>query len=710
MFCVKNAKLDDKHLSIFKPHRLMALVAALFVVSCSSLNLDYVPSKNKSNRIKFLVMHYTAIDYQKSFSVLVNEGTGVSSHYLVPERRDDSYQESDIKVLQLVDESERAWHAGRSYWQGRTNLNDQSIGIEIVNVPNCHKETIVEEYDNELVTEPVEPPRFQPRPLESICYYPDYDPEQIEALIALTKDILKRNPDIGPTQIIGHSDIAPGRKSDPGPRFPWQQLYRAGIGAWYEKEDVQKYWDTFLDSDIPNAGVIQAALNSYGYQIIETGIWDEQTEAVISSFQAHFIPWQVTGKANAQFAATLFALLDKYFPKRAERLFARYESENYFNQQPEYIAKQGQVDQIFPQPKEYKNALVNNRTTFKAYENKGSLLLNNIDASSADIYINGKLLKIDDTLEAGQQYKFSLAGYSVNGVNTLKVENVLPENTQVNITIPFATLVDKTQDYEKQFSAVDALIQQDITDGFPGAVLMVVKDGEIVKHTSYGYARKYADGGNELVSPEVMTKQTLFDIASNTKMFATNLALMKLNTEGKLDFNQTVQHYLPEYQGKGKSSILVKDLLTHSAGYAPEVKFFKPDNKLGERFYSQSPARTKQLLINKVPLQIGRNVRQVYSDTDYMLLGVLVERITGMSLDQYTENEIYRPLGLSQTKFNPLKKGFRKTQTAATEIFGNSRGLRIDFPNIRTQVLQGEVHDEKAFYSLGGIAGHAGLF
>ena len=102
--------------------------------------------------------------------------------------------------------------------------------------------------------------------------------------------------------------------------------------------------------------------------------------------------------------------------------------------------------------------------------------------------------------------------------------------------------------------------------------------------------------------------------------------------------------------------------------------------------------------------------RSVYSDIDYMILGVLIERISGQSLDEYLEQHIYAPLKLNNTLFNPLKKGFNRQQFAATELSGNTRDGRIHFDNIRTNVLQGQVHDERAFYSLDGVAGHAGLF
>ena len=152
------------------------------------------------------------------------------------------------------------------------------------------------------------------------------------------------------------------------------------------------------------------------------------------------------------------------------------------------------------------------------------------------------------------------------------------------------------------------------------------------------------------------------------------------------------------------------DILTHNAGYSPQVRFFTRDNHLGAALFSQNAERTKALILTKVPFAVGRSAKRMYSDTDFMLLGMIIEKIASMALDNYVEYDIYHPLGLDNTVFNPLQKGFRKNQFAATEIHGTTRGHRVDFDNIRTEVLQGEVHDEKAYHSLGGVAGHAGLF
>ncbi|AXV64539.1 penicillin binding protein PBP4B [Pseudoalteromonas lipolytica] len=672
--------------------QLCYLSGAALLVSCASNQYTFTQSANYSHRVKFLVMHYTAIDYEKSMRALVDEG-GLSSHYLLPESGDSSYPHDKLEIIQLVDENDRAWHAGRSYWQGREDLNDHSIGIEIVNVPTCH----IPEHSS---------PAMQ-NDASKLCIYPDYDAKQIELLITLSKDILKRNPDIGPTQIVGHSDIAPSRKNDPGPRFPWYQLYKAGIGAWYDSDTVDKYWQLFSASK-PSTELMQKAMRSYGYEVIATGQLDSQTLDALSAFQMHFLPWHVSGNNDARSAAVLFALLEKYFPKKSERLFKEYQQQQLATEPETTVLANAQVVVRIPSLDPSSRELVNNRGTFQAYKGRGEIIIENHDARSADIYINGEKINIASPLTAEKVYQYSLAKRTHNGINTFKVDNVQPEGASLTLRFPYPTLIKNT--HKDRFKAVDELINQEVAAGFPGAVLGVIKEGELIKLSHYGAAKKYHADGTLLASPEAMKNDTLFDIASNSKMFATNFALMKLASEGKLDVEKPLFYYLPEFRGSGREQRLVKDLLTHSAGYPAVVDFHRKDNKFGERFFSQNSLRTKNLLLTGVPFVAGRNVKHLYSDIDYMLLGVLIERISGMPLDSYVESQLYQPLGLTHTVYNPLQKGFLASQIAATEINGNTRGGRIEFDNIRTDVLQGEVHDEKAFYALGGVAGHAGLF
>ena len=679
-------------LSLLKKLSLITTVGLL--VSCASNPYEFTQSANYSHRVKFLVMHYTAIDYEKSMRVLVDEG-GLSAHYLLPESNDPSYPDEELKIIQLVDEHDRAWHAGRSYWQGRKDLNDQSIGIEIVNVPTCHYPEIKSDVHIENET-------------SKLCIFPDYDAKQMALLIELSKDILARNPDIGPTQVVGHSDIAPTRKNDPGPRFPWYQLYQAGIGAWYDSDTVDKYWQQFSLVK-PSVGLIQKALRGYGYDVQATNQLDLQTLDTLSAFQMHFLPWHVSGNADGRSAAVLFALMEKYFPKKAAKLMQQYQQQQAAPEPTVKPLANAQVVMQIPNPNPSSRSLVNDRATFKAYKGRGQIIIENHTASSADIFINGEKINIARPLTANKVYEYSLSKRTHNGTNTFRVENIQPEGASLTIRFPFPTLFrDKAN--KNTFQQVDELINQEIAKGFPGAVLAVVKDGQLIKLSHYGDAKKYHADGSLLAYPQQMKSDTLFDIASNSKMFATNLALMKLASEGKLDVEKPLFYYLPEYRGAGREQRLVKDLLTHSAGYPAVVDFHRKDNKFGEQFFSQNSLRTKNLLLTGVPFVAGRNVKHLYSDIDYMLLGVLVERLSGQSLDNYVEGQIYQPLGLTHTLYNPLQKGFTKNQIAATELMGNTRDGRLTFDNVRTDVLQGQVHDEKAFYALGGVAGHAGLF
>lgn len=277
---------------------------AFNIVGCTGLQTT--DSANQNSRVSIIVIHHTTADFGDSLHILTQPSNyPVSSHYLIPEPGDPTYGKTKLKTFQLVDESRRAWHAGTSYWAGKSGLNDQSIGIELVNRTWCHAST-----------EWVDPDSGRP---DRLCFYPDFADGQIELLVELLDEILERHPDVRPTHIIGHSDIAPGRKIDPGPRFPWQRLAALGYGAWYDDATVIRYWEKFRAEPLPLPNV-QKALAAYGYKIDVTGEYDEQTRNVLRAFQLHFRPWEVTSEVTRESTATLFALLDKYYPETLDEL------------------------------------------------------------------------------------------------------------------------------------------------------------------------------------------------------------------------------------------------------------------------------------------------------------------------------------------------------------------------------------------------------
>ncbi|AQG99030.1 N-acetylmuramoyl-L-alanine amidase [Burkholderia sp. KK1] len=269
------------------PRRLAALLSACLLTACTTTQIDrttYIAdtryhAKNADSRIRFLVMHYTEIDEARSIEVLT--GDAVSVHYVVPDA--PRIEKNEPVVFQLVPESQRAWHAGVSAWQGATELNASSIGIENVNLG------------------PIGDGKWQP-----------YPPAQIEALIALSRDIVARYA-IPPTRVVGHSDIAPQRKIDPGPLFPWRALYDAGVGAWPDDADVAAHLagrDKRAPADVR---ALQEKLKRYGYDVATDGVLDEKTRRVFSAFQMHFRPSDYAGNADAESDAIAQALLDKYF-------------------------------------------------------------------------------------------------------------------------------------------------------------------------------------------------------------------------------------------------------------------------------------------------------------------------------------------------------------------------------------------------------------
>jgi serine-type D-Ala-D-Ala carboxypeptidase len=373
----------------------------------------------------------------------------------------------------------------------------------------------------------------------------------------------------------------------------------------------------------------------------------------------------------------------------------------------------GQLDVSWPQTSS-KRAWVNNRAGFTAYRQQGQLLLDLGSTQSFTLSINGTVLPISAPAALGRYLTLDISKVTRDGLNQLELLDIKPLGAQLRIVVPYPRLVDGTAEDAgmsvQTLAQLDELIEREVAMGFAGAVLLIAKDGKIVKHTAYGYASRYDTTGEALAQPEPMQTDTLFDLASNTKMYATNYAIMHLVHSGQLDINLPLQHYLAEYQGDGREQRLVRDLLLHNAGYEPEVHFHKPDNRHGAAFYSTDRARSMQLIATQVPFVRERGGKAVYSDIDYMLLGLLIERISGMPQDQYLEQQLYRPMGLTHTLFNPLRKGIAATQIAATELDGNSRGGRVQFPADQGGVVRGTVHDEKARYAFDGVAGHAGLF
>ncbi|WP_296206272.1 N-acetylmuramoyl-L-alanine amidase [Psychrobacter sp. UBA3962] len=249
-------------------------------------------AQGKSQRIRFIVLHYTAENEAASLEILTKGN--VSAHYLVP-------LADNQKIYQLVPENERAWHAGAGGFEGRQILNDTSIGIEIVNLG------IAPEFRGQNAKMALKANNGYHPP----HHYVNFTDLQIKKVAQLVQDIAARY-DIEPTSIIGHSDMAPSRKIDPGAKFPWEKLYKQyGVGAWYDESDKQHFLieGSFETATIPE---IKQLFSDYGYQINDSNEWDKSSRDVIYAFQLHFRPQKINGMMDLETYAILKALNKKY--------------------------------------------------------------------------------------------------------------------------------------------------------------------------------------------------------------------------------------------------------------------------------------------------------------------------------------------------------------------------------------------------------------
>lgn len=255
-------------------HDMTKVLAELQLIQADFAGAELDPSPNFGARKdgktpRFLILHYTGTETaEEAVNILKDPLREVSAHYLVHE---------DGRIIQMVAEKARAWHAGKSFWKGERDINSASIGIEIVNAGVLQD-------------------------------FPVFTDRQIEAVIHLGQDIIKRHQ-IEPHCVLAHSDIAPDRKIDPGQNFPWEILYGAGIGHYVEPAAIKggRFFQRGESGQPIEA--LQSLLALVGYQITINGVFDEQTECVVNAFQRHFRRHKVDGIADVSTIETLYKLL-----------------------------------------------------------------------------------------------------------------------------------------------------------------------------------------------------------------------------------------------------------------------------------------------------------------------------------------------------------------------------------------------------------------
>jgi N-acetylmuramoyl-L-alanine amidase len=243
-------------------------------VKGSALRHELMPSPNHEPRKHgqsptILLLHYTGMENSDaSLRRLCDPEAKVSCHYLVDEHG---------KIVQLVDEDERAWHAGLACWRGMSDINSASIGIEIQNIGHNGD-------------------------------YPDFNEAQMQSIVALCRDVMVRHA-ISKEMVLAHSDVAPARKADPGEKFDWRRLHEGDVGHWVEPSTATGGPTLGPDDTGESVRQLQQALLSYGYCIEPSGSYDVVTQEVVTAFQRHFHPARVNGIADAATVETLNRLL-----------------------------------------------------------------------------------------------------------------------------------------------------------------------------------------------------------------------------------------------------------------------------------------------------------------------------------------------------------------------------------------------------------------
>lgn len=397
------------------------------------------------------------------------------------------------------------------------------------------------------------------------------------------------------------------------------------------------------------------------------------------------------------------------------------------------------------------NALpVNSQKGFTMYEGQGKAYIKVAEGvESFDLRFNNHPVDTSKC-KGGKSYEINISSATCNDKNIVQVTNIKPPNIKnavhvdVNYPVIQKGLISEADLDKSAVTAIEDIINADIENGFTSVQVAIIKNGMEFYTKSFGKVNSYNQDGTKKENSKDVTNDTMYDLASNTKMYATNFAIQYLVSKKTLDidtklvdiFGQEFANDIIDinYDGyanpgldtrkKWKSELTVKDILHHEAGFPDDPQYFndrfnqatsKPDPNVVNPLYcgANGDEATKLATLKgifKTPPMYQPGTKNVYSDIDYMLLGFIVEKLTNKPLDQFVKETFYDPMGLTHVTFNPLQNGFSPDDCAATELNGNTRDGAVHFTNNRTNTLQGEVHDEKAYYSMGGVSGHAGLF
>ncbi len=388
----------------------------------------------------------------------------------------------------------------------------------------------------------------------------------------------------------------------------------------------------------------------------------------------------------------------------------------------------------------------NSITWFEGFEGQGTVYVSiNTAFPTMRIFINGHEVDTSSMLNKTGVFEIDCSEYTVNGRNLFQITDTGYGATRSTILF----LVNNPEVIEGDaadvgvdpavFEMIDRIVSNDVEHGFTSAQMAIVKDGVLIQTDAWGAANSYHSDGTRIYEGDddyvAVTDETLYDLASNSKMYSVNYALQKLVSDGKIKLSTKIVDLFPEFATgtifnaetsetqaaqiiEWKKTLTIQNILEHQAGFPADPQYHNdnfsqvkqtPENGTANELFSQDRATTKTMVL-ATPLTYEPGTKTVYSDVDYMLLCFVIEQVTGMGIDQYLKETFWDPMGLTSITYNPLDNGFTKNQTAATELNGNSRDGVISFANMREGVIQGTVHDEKAYYAMDGISGHAGLF